>query len=249
MAYSTEISPSPINCRWYQDSDGVTQYHGERLLECAWDDRQEIILSLLSESAPGYPHADGTVSAIVRDIRPESRGAIGGTADLASYSRCILRVIYDTKGPRWVNGLYVNESMYPTIINVQTPGGLQWSDDSWVSKDEMSSVMSVVGWQHEITVGRATSAPPIATSYIGTVNASAKSCYYLPYYFASQTVKFGPPHVSSHTSYTTGTVYTYSYRHAINPFGWNKFWHSANQAWEYLYDADGNYYTQYPLGW
>jgi hypothetical protein len=245
-----EIDPSPINGEWYEHPDGRhgLQFRAERLLVCAWTDRASMISWLYSESAGGYPHADGTTAAIVRKVKPESRGIIGGVATLASYDECILRVYYDTWGPRWVNSVYMDESILPHQIYVCPPEGLLWSDGEPITPAEAHFRMPVLGALHVVSVSRATTAPSNPFSNIGTVNAAGKNCYILPYSYAAGTGLYSPPFVMSHTDYELGTRYSYTYKVVINPFGWNKFWRAATGLWETAYDEDGNAYVQYPAG-
>jgi len=235
---------------WYQDAKGRAQFRATRLLKCAWTDRIALIAYLMSEAGGPYPHADGTTYALVRGIKPRGRGqtSSGGT-NLIAYTESVLEVFYTTEGPRWVNGLYLNEAIVPERVRITPPGPyLRWHTPTRdVEPNEKGVSFDTVA--HVISVGRAVSAPSDALTYIGCCNATTKSCFILPYTFASQTMLFGAPNVTSHTDYSVGTQYTYTYSHVYNPHGWNKFWRTETGAWEFLYDKDDNVYVQYPVTW
>lgn len=185
----------------------------------------------------------------MRRVKPEARGRIGGVASKSSYEECILRVSYDTWGPRWVNGVYLDEYILPHQIYVSAPIGLFWSDGESITARDAEFRMPVLGAMHVISVSRSTTVPANPFSNIGTVNATGKSCYILPYVYAAYTGLYGPPVVQSHTDYSLGTRYSYTFKHIINPNGWNSFWRPATGAWEAAYNENGDLYVQYPPGW
>ena len=243
-----EIDPSPIP-EFYENAKGQLHLKATRLLLCAWTDVPELVAYFYSEAGAVYPHNPGSAQCIVRKVNPEARGKIGGTATLASYSEAIIKLFYSTEGPQWVNGVYMEEMIIPELFYIRPPGNLQWSDDTWITKEEMAFGVPVRGACWVTRVERATTYPSNPFSYIGACNAGAKACAtFSNYTFSSQTALYEPPMVSSHSDYSVGTRYSYAYRIAINPFGWNKFWHAQNAAWEYLY-RDGEIYFQYPVAW
>lgn len=242
-------SPQP---EWYLDAKLRWQFRAVRILECAWTDRAALIADLMTQAGGSYPHADGTEYAYARSIKPLGFGQTGGTATLISYDKAAVEVFYSTEGPRWINGTYIDESMAPQQFWVHPPGGkLYWSNDDLLTDEERTTPIPFLGWEWNLTLGRLLTLPTTSQSYFGTCNNAAKSCYYLGLQFATQTVLYGPPTISSHSEMGGGTRYTAHYSHAIRPHGWNKFWHSKTAAWEYLYLAKNatNIYYAYPVLW
>lgn len=243
-----EISGSP-KPEWYEDHKGRNQFRAWRLLDCAWEDRRQLIDWLYSEQGSGYPHDDGTPSAIVRRVIPEGWGRTSGTAILIAYPRATLRVFYDTAGPVWVNGLYLNEEIVPHPYFIR-PGGknLFWSDGTPCEGEDYIG-RYITGAQWIIEKGRLTTAPYNPFSAMSGVNGSMKYTYTLGYTFAAQQCLYNCPAISSHSEIYGGTKYKAIYRSDCNPKGWNKFWHAATNDWEYLYHPDDSQYVQYPVTW
>jgi hypothetical protein len=247
-----EIAPSPRG-EWYEDPRGRgQQFRATRWLKCRWVDRKELISWFYSASGCAYPHEDGTNLAIVRRAKPVGRGKTGGTTTLISHDECILEVYYDSNGPRWVSGLYLEEEMAPRRMRIIPPTGqFYWKVGSNYIKITDNPGKVIDAWAWIMRVGRASSPPSDPQARVGCVNADPMNTYTLGYSFAAQVVLFGPPTVFGHTDYTAGTKYVYRYAHTINPFGWNKFWHgdATTPAWEYLYLSDESQYVQYPATW
>ena len=132
----TEVAPSP-QPEWYEDQKGTVQFRAKRFLKCAWTDSRALIDWLYSEAGASYPHADGVVNAFVRGIKPIARGRTGGTSSLISHSEAIFEVRYDTAGPKWVNGSYIQESLHPARFTVSPPGKLWWEDGVRLTEEEV----------------------------------------------------------------------------------------------------------------
>ncbi len=246
-----EIDPSPLNCRWYEDQYGRLQFRAERLLECSWADRPQLIGWLYSESGAPYPHDDGPSASIVRHVEPMARGGISGTATKSSYERSVVRVFYDSFGPRWVNGAYVDEYLVPRQIWVRPPGDerLAWSDGKPLTRAEMAVAVPVDTVSYVQSWGRQTTYPTDALDYIKTTNASPKICLLFSFVFPPGTLLYGPPRLHSHFAYQGGLQYYYTFNHTYNPNGWNKFWRAATNSWEALYTPAAEPYLPYPPGW
>lgn len=240
----TEIAPSPVP-ELYENAKGETHLRVMRHFLCTWANVNDVILYLYSEAGSTYFDVGG---CLVRGIKTLSRGQISGTTTAASYTSAILRVRYDTQGPRWVNGVYRDEAVIPQTFRNVPPAELQWSDESDVSKEDVMAAPAIHGACLVESIGRATSAPTGAYSKINMVNTSTKQCNVLPYSFAPRTLLYGTPVVRAHTDFTLGTRFFAVWRHPHNPFGWNKFWNAKHAAWEYLY-SDGDLYVQHPPGW
>jgi len=244
----TEVDPSP-QPEYYENSKGQLHFRATRILSCAWSNVQALCEYLYSPEGAAYPCSIGSSNAIVRRVKPLRRGRIGGTETLSSYTDALVEVYYDTDGPRWVSGFYVDEKVAPHQFYIRTPGGLFWSGHTAVSDAEAGFTMPVMGAAHILEVKRATSIPSDAFAYVGCCNGGAKSCILLPYSFPSQTVLYNPPHVGADFSYSYGTRYEYTYIHEISPFGWNKFFRPSRGRWENLYNDNGDTYVQYPPSW
>jgi hypothetical protein len=246
----TEVSPSPQG-EWYEDNKGRIQFRAQRILECAWTDVAALIVYLYSAVGASYPHPDGTTNSIVRRAKPRGRGKTGGTQTLISYSRALVDVYYDTVGPRWVNGVYLDEKLVPYRVHQKPQGGLAlvWSDDTPLGIIDRRGI-EFGSVAHQLVYGRMSSAPADALTYIGCCNAGTKSTFTLEVSdFAAQTVRYSVPSVEARTDYSAGTKYTVTYVHPINPNGWNRFWRGGTAAFEYLKKPDGTTYIQYPATW
>ena len=250
VTHEGRYGESPLG-EWYQDAKGRTQFKATRLLKCAWTDCPALIGWLMSEAGASYPHPDGTTYAYVRNIKPRGRGqtSSGGT-NMIAYAEAVLEVYYCTEGPRWINNTSVSEEMKAHQFWIAPPGGrLKWSNDDWVTPEEKAAAIPFLGWTYQLTLSNLLALPTTPLSYIGTCNASTKTCYYLGLSFASQTVLYGPPAISSYSAMGQGTRYTAVYNHGIRPHGFNRFWHAKTGAWEYLYQPNDDIYVQTPLGW
>jgi hypothetical protein len=171
---------------------------------------------------------------------------------MIAYSEAVLKVLYDSAGPQWVGGTYVDEKMVPEQFHIRPPTGtFYWADGDALTTKEQNTSYPLLGWSWHLEIGRLLALPTTPLSYIGTCNSGAKSTYYLGLSFGSQTVLYGAPHIESHSAMGDGTRYSVLYRHPVNPFGVNKFWHAKNAAWELLYNEDDGTspYYQYPAGW
>jgi len=249
-AYS-EVAPSPFP-EWYEDAKGRTQFRAKRLLECAWTDRRALMEWLYSESGAGYPHADGTNMAYVRGVRPRSRGKSGGTASTISHTRCILEVRYDTAGPSWVNGVYIEEGYAPSTARIAPAGkDLYWSTGDKIDDKGELHGRSVLILEHFTRIAKAVEVPSLMFSAIGGCNSSSKSDGFGWYSWPKECVLYAAPEVTAHSDYTSGTRYEVTFRHPIFPPGWNHFWHAATASWEYLYtdSSASTIYVQYPYSW
>jgi hypothetical protein len=245
----TEVAPSPAP-DWYTDSKGRIQFRARRWLKCAWTDLSAMIVWLYSEAGAAYPHPDGTPYALVRSVKPVARGRTGLTNGLISHSEAVVEVLYDTAGPMWVNGVYVEEMIVPQRFPIRPVGyGLKWSDGTKLSPEDYLP-LAILGATHIYHIGRSSTYPTNAFSFVGMCNSGTKSCLILTSYtFSTQTVLYQPPRVSAQSDYSVGTKYDITYHHDINPNGWNKFWHAANNAWEFLKTPSDDTYIQYPVGW
>lgn len=244
----TEVSPSPEG-EWYEDRKGRRQFRAQRTLLCDWTDVPAMIAYLYSAAGSSYPHPDGTPHSLVRRVKPHARGKTGGTATLASHATALLDVYYDTDGPRWVNGAYVDEAVSPMTIHHRPTGmSLRWSDDTPLSDADLKGV-EIEGGQHVLIMARMPSAPSDVFSYVNMCNSGAKNALILGYSWPAQTVRYAVPEVRAHFDYSGGTTYTAIYHHPINPNGWNKFWRGDKAAFETLYRPNGDPYVQYPPSW
>jgi len=244
----TEVSPSPVG-EWYERNT-ERHFRATRFVECAWSDRAELITFFLSVAGAGYPHDDGPPEAFVRGIKPVSRGPIGGSAIKSSYTRCVLKLFYDTWGPRWVSDNYIEEKYIPETHRLRPfSTELYWSDDTPIAREEAMNGVEVMGSKYSLTLGRLNQAPLLPMAYMKMCNATPVSDWTIGYTWPPQTVLYSTPMIIAHSDYESGTQYTIKYEFPINPFGWNKFWHGANAAWESLYNADGDEFILYPADW
>jgi len=233
---------SPVET-WYTDEKNRLQFRAKVFLLVNGPDVPTAITGLLSETGGVYPYL---TTALARKIEGRGRGVYGPSG----YTECVLEVDYDTAGPRWVNGSYVQERMIAQQMWIEPPtGDFKWGDGMKLTNNEMATSYPFLGWTYELTLGRLLTQPSVPFNYLGSCNSGGKSCYYLGYSFGSQTVLFGAPSVAADAAMGSGTRYTAMYRHSIKPSGWNTFWNAANCAWEPLYDKDGNLYIQYPVVW
>lgn len=244
-----EIDPSP-QPEFYENQRGQLHFRAKRWVVCDTTELGSVVSYFLSEAGSVYPHTTG-YGALVRRVKPIPRGKIGGTATLSTYPEAIVELTYDTDGPRWVSGLYVDEMIVGEQLYIRPPGfqGLTWQDGRKLTSTEIGTAIPVRGATHILNVGRSNTYPTDALTYMGMVNSGTKSCSTLAYSFAAGTVLYGVPRVSSHTDYVSGTKYEYTYRHTINPFGWNNFWNAETGTWEALKLPGGSNYVQYTAGW
>ncbi len=247
-----EIKPSP-QPEWYVDGKDRLQCRAVRYMKCTWANRRALMEWLMTQAGGSYPHDDGTPYALARRIKSIPRGRTQGIPTLISHDECIVEVRYDTYGPQWVNSQYVEETLGRRAFRVYPPGNMYWDegppDGIKVTSDEARRGIPVIGSTHKLKIGRATTTPSDAMAYIGMCNTGIKETFTLGYSFPPQTVLYVPPFVGSHSDYSLGTRYTVVYEHIINPHGWNKYWRTSTGAWEYLYNADGEIYVQYPATW
>jgi len=247
-----EIKPSP-QPEWYIDGKGRMQCRATRYVKCAWAVRRNLFEWFYSQAGCQYPHDDGTPYALVRRVKQMPRGRTQGLPTLITHSEVILEVRYDSYGPQWVNGLYMDETLGAQTFRIYPPYNLYWgggiTDGVRVTEAEARFGVPIIGAVHTVEIGRAVTLPSDALVYIGTCNKAIKETYTLGYSFPPQTVLYVPPTVSSHSDYTLGTRYAITYRHLVNPFGWNVFWRTATASWETLYQSNGSTYIQYPPTW
>ena len=252
ITHDGQLGESPRG-EWYLDAKNITRFRAKRLLKCAWTDCPALINYLMTEAGGSYPHPDGTPFACARNIKPHGRGLTSsGGAHMLAYAEAILEVSYDSAGPQWIGGTYVDEQMVPEQFWIHPPAGtFYWANGDALTKDEMKTSYPLLGWNYHLTLGRLLSLPSTPLSYIGTCNATAKQTYYLGLGFGAQTVLYGSPHIESHSAMGEGTRYSVAYQHPVNPFSWNCWWNSKNGAWEPLYYDNGaaSRYYQYPSGW
>jgi len=158
-------------------------------------------------------------------------------------------VFYDTFGPRFVNGLKIQEFLAPEVFHIAPTGsGLTWTGGAPLTDSDRAG-RSIIGLSHNITYTDLTTEPSAGLAYIDCCNASNKAPLTFTAVFTPETVLFSPPRVESVLAYVGGLRYSAAYSHKINPFGWNKFWRAATNGWEFLYLPNGDRYVPHPVTW
>jgi len=222
----SEMSGYPKS-RWtYGDFVGV------RKLKVAWEDRFNLALELEQYPNNIWPYEDGSDDAIIFDTHSEplrdSRIQQAGTAlaPLASYQHAILTSRYSNRGPKYVNGKYIEEFFTPWNEHHQ----VDWTNLAWdgplgtsLLPNEAPS-WTYYGIEYVIKFSQLATPPPETLAYVGYINSNAVITYTFNRIFGVGTLLYAGCTLRRKLSLGGVQKWDVSYRFLYKHAGWNKAW-------------------------
>jgi hypothetical protein len=221
----------------------------ERKLECAWDDRDALILGIVSYPDNLYPYNDSGAAVVSVSSDPLPRNAaqkLNGNARLAKYDIETVIVRYSTR-------LYapsaVIETLDPYLEFEQASGDALYFkvEGQWVPVGAGSNRLHV-GQDYRVKYINKTLIPNDWEVYTGTINAGVMTTKTLGLSFAAGTVLYRGLRLSRTTTiegahrFTAELGFTFQPRmnRAGAALGWNARWNPLTGDYEYVYRAGDN---------
>ena len=204
------------------------------VLQCAFADRWALINDILGTPRPWPKLTTGLVPyAVNASARPMN---IDYTADgqIAAYSGdALVTVSYSTQIVD-----IAAESLEPSTDYQQiNPLLFHWTNgNTGKSLSENESVPFLLRKLDIVrTRYRLTAIPTQYLTCLGKVNQATYTSAILGLSFPAETLLFQPQGASRSFTNLTVSGWTVGARFSYNPNGWNKFWNTENQAFEFIY--------------
>lgn len=210
-----------------------------REIECAWDDRVAVWLSLIGTAYP-YHGATGTYAYNAKTIGwGKSHDAGNG---LVGYEKARLTVFYTNRiwfiggggGGKWISEKFTPSTEYVPV----SERSLCWessTSDVIVRDNEQVGHRQVFG-NYELTYYRLPALPNAVLTHQGASNNAPVASYTLGLTFPTETlILLGSPADRNLSSgFTRGWQLTYAF--GIRPHGANNFWRAETQKWEPIFE-------------
>ena len=221
-----------------------------REIECAWDDRVAVWLSLIGTAYP-YHGATNTYAYNAKVIGwGKSHDAGNG---LVGYEKARLTVFYTNR--IWFiggggGGKWISEKLTPTVHYM--PMGersFRWTSNTGIFvRDNEALGQRHVFLNYQLTYYRLPALPNAILTHQGASNNAPVASYTLGLIFPVETlILLGSPADRNLASgFTQGWSLAYNFE--SRPHGANNFWRAATQAWEPIFEERGGgaQYKPYP---
>lgn len=231
--------------------DGL--FFGVRKLVVAWDDRVDMLNWLAAPGHDGWPYPDGPPALLRRAKILPLADERGGGAQLppdshfAKYDMAVIECHYSTRGPVYLGGRLIDESLVPTfehiLVNYQK---LKWEDDTALVPDDAFGKL-ICGFDYIIKYYRLPLIPAWVLTHVGCVNANNVPAMTLDLTFPAGTLQYKYPTLTR--SITLGRIsgWDVTVRYGYRGTGWWKHWRAATGRYESVFYTDsGDQYYNYP---
>lgn len=248
MAAYKELNGWPKE-KWTQDA-----FTAERLLICAWDDRDEVVAEMAANGGQLYPYKPWMGARSV-GASAVGYGTMKGEASpgLGYYDEAAVTVYYSTSAPTMVStgGAYVSESIEPSAEYLQVDyEDFRWGSSSGTeAKPSEAPTKLIPGIDYILTFHRVMYIPDAANTLVDYCNAGPVSAYTLRRTFPAETLLYRGYTASRDLGGGSSMTWKYSLRFSYRPAGWNTFWRAETGTFEPIYHVNGSgRYINHPLG-